>query len=265
LWLPTGIQFFQTGATDFINDDFFFFNITTMDDIDRLRQTNPVANAVNVYFTPNLMFDGRSLRGVSSFTWSATQGAIVACYGPTDTTLAHELGHYFDVLHTHIDNPSVCLECPDESNCGTCGDFICDTPADPNLDGLVDTACNYIGTGTACFQSYAPDTRNLMSYSRQTCRNHFSSSQQDLALATLVNLRPGLIAAPGLQVTWVDFDAAPSGDGSYGQPFDNLPGALQATAAGGTIVFMAGSSATPITINQSVTLDAFRGSVTIGQ
>lgn len=266
-WSPTGMQFFQTGSVDFIDDDDFYFNINTQAEIDALRQTDPVANAVNVYFTANLAIGATGLCGISSFTWSAVQGIVMknSCADPGDTSIPHELGHYFDLLHTH--ETADCVECPDGSNCTTCGDLLCDTPADPTLTtGTVDPFCNYTGAATACDgQPYAPDPRNLMSYSTQTCRDRFSVGQQDLALATLVNLRPELIGEPGLQVTWVDFSAATGGDGSYAEPFNNLNEALAATYAGGTIVFMPGFTAGTFTINQAVTLDAFRGAVTIGQ
>jgi len=321
-WLPTGMQFFQTGSVDFIDDDDFYFNIDTLGEINELRQTNPVANAVNVYFTANLAYEDGGLCGISSFTWSEVQGIVLqnSCADPGDTTFPHEVGHYFDLLHTH--ETVHCVECPDGSNCTSCGDQLCDTPADPGLRGHV--SANYIchggpndglpcaddsdcpdgscgpdcvwdeltcdsgaDQGRPCWvngdcedgsctadatppadcgsASYVPDTLNMMSYSQQTCRRRFSVEEQDLALATLINLRPGLISEPGLQVTWVDFNAPTNGDGSYGQPFNNLNHALVATDAGGTIVFMAGSTAGMFTINQDVTLDAFRGTVTIGQ
>ncbi len=265
-WSPSGMQFFQTGSVDFIDDDDFYYNIDTQAEIDDLRQTNLVSNAVNIYFTASLANEDGSLCGISSFTWSDVQGIVVknSCADFGDTTFPHELGHYFDLLHTH--ETAYCVECPDGSNCTTCGDLLCDTPADPGLSGAVDSDCVYIGTDTACDgQTYEPDPHNLMSYSLQTCREHFSAQQQDLALATLINLRPELISEPGLQVTWVDFNAATNGDGSYEQPFDNLSDALGATADGGTIVFMPGSTSETFVINQAVTLDAFRGTVTIGE
>ena len=51
--------------------------------------------------------------------------------GGNDTTLSHELGHYFDLYHTH--ETSFGTECPSGSNCQSAGDMVCDTPADPNL------------------------------------------------------------------------------------------------------------------------------------
>ena len=50
----TGITFCQPFGVDYIDDDAFFFDIDTLNEIDALRQTNVVGNAINIYFTPEL-------------------------------------------------------------------------------------------------------------------------------------------------------------------------------------------------------------------
>src|SRR5262245_15211607 len=51
LWLPVGMQFYQRGAVDYINNT-FFWNLPNSDVArDNLRQINPVADTINVYFT----------------------------------------------------------------------------------------------------------------------------------------------------------------------------------------------------------------------
>ncbi|WP_109830529.1 T9SS type A sorting domain-containing protein [Reichenbachiella versicolor] len=90
--------------------------------------------------------------------------------------LAHEVGHYFSLLHTHttVDGK----ELVDGSNCSTAGDLICDTPADPGLSNNVNEACEYIGTAKDTNnQPYSPSISNLMSYAPNSCRNSFSSQQ----------------------------------------------------------------------------------------
>lgn len=94
------------------------------------------------------------------------------------SSLPHEMGHCLNLFHTH--NEGGCIEMIDGSNCTICGDYICDTPADPNLyQGryLVDNNCNYIGTVTQNGVPYNPDTHNFMSYSIPSCRNHFTPGQ----------------------------------------------------------------------------------------
>ncbi|MDO5970455.1 T9SS type A sorting domain-containing protein [Flavivirga aquimarina] len=96
------------------------------------------------------------------------------------SSLAHELGHFFSLVHTHgPDNGNMTTELVDGSNCDTDGDGICDTPADPKLSSNnVNNFCEFTGIETdANGHTFNPDTGNLMSYSRKSCRNHFTSQQ----------------------------------------------------------------------------------------
>ncbi len=79
-------------------------------------------------------------------------------------TMAHEIGHVFGLLHTFETGD----ELADGSNCETAGDMICDTPADPFIEGT-DTVwlagCEFIFNGRdANGQLYQPQTGNTMSY-----------------------------------------------------------------------------------------------------
>ncbi len=82
-------------------------------------------------------------------------------------TFAHEMGHFFSLKHTFEGNGS---ELVDGSNCTTEGDGICDTPADPYVEGeplsnYVDDQCKFINTKTdANGEYYNPDLGNIMSY-----------------------------------------------------------------------------------------------------
>jgi len=112
------------------------------------------------------------------------------------STLAHEIGHYFDLYHTHqgeytfggIWGKELVSRHPDTLNCGPrFGDELCDTPAEPTvndlrkigLTGLVDTNCVYLGTTRkdSLGYIYKPDIRNLMSYSQKICRDFISPEQ----------------------------------------------------------------------------------------
>jgi len=190
-----GIAFFQCGETRFIDSDAFYFDIDTTAETNALRSTNPVPNTINVYFSPNVPYCG-----ISSFTTSSVQG-IVMNNGCTATssnhsTFPHEIGHYFNLYHTH--ETAFGTECTSGSNCGSAGDLVCDTPADPRLgSGNVSTQCFYTGGGTGpCGgdPGYSPDPLNFMSYSRSNCRVRFSTQQDNRARSTLVNLRPGLLS-----------------------------------------------------------------------
>jgi hypothetical protein len=64
---------------------------------------------------------------------------------------------------------------------------------------------------------------------------------------------------------WADFCYSGSQDGSYDRPFNTLAQALVEVPFGGTIKMKPSSTAETPVINQAVTLEAFEGSVVIGQ
>lgn len=109
--------------------------------------------------------------------------------------LAHELGHSFFLIHTHGDavSPYGTEELVNGSNCSSTADFICDTPADPNLffNSRVDSLCNYtdtVSTDSLGFL-FTPDTRNIMSYTRFSCYDHFTQGQYDRIAYVMANQR----------------------------------------------------------------------------
>lgn len=193
-------------SLDYIDDDYYFYNGTLYDEI---RGINVVPEAVNIYYLPDE--SGFPYCGLSSFTFSGTQGILMSnnCAGESiiNSTLVHEIGHYFNLYHTH--ETAFGDECPDGSNCSTAGDLICDTPADPTLSGLVDGSCVYIGTGTSppsCGSDpYNPQIENIMSYSRKSCRDFHSPLQIEKFRTTLLTLRnelafsiDGFLTLPGV-------------------------------------------------------------------
>lgn len=205
---PLQIVFHPVGETDYIDSDAFYYEINTLAEIDQLRSTNPVEHALNIYFTENLANENGSFCGISSFSWSRVQGVVLmnACVPSSwnPSTFSHELGHYFDLVHTH--ETAYGWECVDGSNCATAGDRLCDTPADPGLlrcgsggnEYCVNAYCLYIGgfTDPCHGDLYHPLTDNLMSASRPPCRTGFTPDQREKAEATLLNIRSDHILDP---------------------------------------------------------------------
>ena len=194
---PAGIQFCRAGETDFIDSDFYFNQITTLAAINQLRRVNVVPNTINIYAVEAVSYEGGPIGGISSFTSSTVQGIVMrnSHIGVADnrSTVPHEIGHYFNLYHTH--ETSFGNECAHGGNCATAGDLLCDTPADPVLGpNSVSNSCIYFaGEPDGCGGIFNPDTRNHMSYSVRTCRDHFSPQQHAKARATLVNIRHSYI------------------------------------------------------------------------
>jgi hypothetical protein len=194
-----GLEFYVKGDIDFIDDDYFFYDLTTYDKYDSLRLTNVVPNTINTYLVS--IESEFPYCGLGTFTASPIQGIIVkeTCTGTPDnpSTLAHEYGHYFDLYHTH--ESYFGEECPEGTGCDTLGDLMCDTRADPGLytDGFYHVSefpeCAYDNYITVpdhphCDQvtPYDPPVENLMSYSLKRCRTSMSVEQGDRAVLVLL-------------------------------------------------------------------------------
>ncbi len=132
-----------------------------------------IKNSVNVNF-----YASSSGCGVAIGSYIAIN---VNCNRTMEHILAHEVGHVLGLPHTHgPTNTGTTTELVDGSNCTTNGDRFCDTPADPNLLGLVNGSCMYTGSGTdANGDMYQPDVTNIMSYGRSSCIDKFSQEQLD--------------------------------------------------------------------------------------
>ena len=208
MYSSANLHFYQL-SFDYIDND-AYVQIDDYDELDALRTTNVIENSINIYIVADFAPGGESLCGISSFVSSDVEGIVMAesCFALPDnpSTLSHEVGHYFNLLHTHtgssdqnedgiIDGSNA--EYVDGTDCSNRGDDLCDTPADPNLSDFVNSQCEYTGDYVDGHgDSYNPDTSNLMSYSEKICRNTFSLEQEDIVIYTLLNSRPELNMSP---------------------------------------------------------------------
>jgi hypothetical protein len=124
---------------------------------------------------------------------SPAVGLLAVAKSRAPTTVAHELGHFLGLCHTHetrADAPVIAADVGGSlAACGTAcsheGDGICDTPFDPGPEACsYDNACR-----TLCSTRDDPDPENLMSYYTE-CRRVFSPDQMALMEHTLA-LRRG--------------------------------------------------------------------------
>lgn len=171
---PHNICFALVGI-DTINDSFFTENLG--DDWDELRgeeliEINAHSNAIDIYIVPEATGHSGSAYNIPStnFTMGADRIGL--------RTMSHEMGHCLNLYHTHETFGGRKRELVDRSNCATAGDFLCDTPADPNVSRSMDrNTCTYTGRFTDDNgDTYVPDPSIIMSYGRD-CRNHFTNGQ----------------------------------------------------------------------------------------
>ncbi|MDG2477228.1 MAG: M43 family zinc metalloprotease [Phycisphaerales bacterium] len=188
-----GVKLVQLVNTQFLNDDTYYAVISGYGDTsqfyDLVNNDSGVLGAINVYQVPNLHdTDGTELGGLATYPGDVLgQGIVINNYSTPgnfgdNSTFSHQIGHYLGLYHTS--ETSFGVECPDESNCGTAGDLICDTAADPGLQDAVDGNCVYVGIeypadDAACGTTvpYAPPVDNFMSDARVGCRTTFSPDQ----------------------------------------------------------------------------------------
>jgi hypothetical protein len=161
---------------------------------------------VPVLFTDRLVGGGGTPKVGASTLPNGTCGGLQESVGPelglialakarSPTTLAHELGHFLGLCHTHdlqVGAPRVAQQSDGEArveactaNCSDEGDGLCDTPFDPGPERcMYDQTCS-----TRCADGDEPDPTNLMSYYTD-CRVRFSDEQVRLMQHSLA-LRRG--------------------------------------------------------------------------
>lgn len=194
-YFPASVQFYLAGPVKYVNDSALYnpfqvhFNPVTLEEqtLSSIQKLHEIPNVLNVYILP-----GMSVNGVGTLTGMPFQGVFIKPsamppYSPY--TLAHEIGHFFNLVHTFEELFG--YEFVDCSNCLTAGDLICDTPASPGLnlgDNTVNENCEYIGEALDLQgEPYTPDTGNIMDYSHFRCSNHFTEQQCARILGTLLN------------------------------------------------------------------------------
>ena len=103
---PIGMEFIADPVIHYIwNDDWYENGASTYD----IRRTSPLHGAMNVYWSNTII--PNSLCGQGTFSSQYDQGIVMnnncLSYSDIHGIFIHEVGHYFDLLHTHT------FECPE--------------------------------------------------------------------------------------------------------------------------------------------------------
>lgn len=229
----TGIQFYLVCEPYRFYDTELAQEIEDKVDSNRLFALFNSAAAVDVFFVDTVLANANGLARYPNdsypfHTWVLTSRPSLHDIAET---LAHELGHCFNLFHTAEANCYLgaynyeCGRCKQEAvsrtrgqglfctpvgnlKCELNGDFLCDTPADPGLvpgDNLQN--CNFIPSITGDIDdedkwgdTWTPMVENMMSFGR-TCRTTFTPMQEAVMVGTINTYIPNYAAT-----TLNDFD-----------------------------------------------------------
>ncbi|TXD80997.1 hypothetical protein ESY86_19560 [Subsaximicrobium wynnwilliamsii] len=208
-------------AFQILNDDFYPHNISfawdnSIDYIDdtslynspgaTIYSVNNHQDGIDIYLFSNDLSPGaggaNGIGGSSEMYVHGTFGQPPFQSLITSHIVSHEMGHVLFLWHTfrgtnipELENGDFCPELVDGSNSDICGDYVTDTPADPNMTYNVDASCQWLGSGTdANGDSYDPDEQNIMSYSTPQCMSYFTPLQG-------LRMRNAIATLPFLQQT----------------------------------------------------------------
>ncbi|MDX5346033.1 MAG: zinc-dependent metalloprotease [Hymenobacteraceae bacterium] len=172
---------------------------------------------------------GAGIQGYAYFPGApaTVDGTIIlnSAFGTTGTaksytnrghTLAHELGHGFNLYHT-FEGDGTGSSCPPVTNgCGSGqGDCVADTEPHKRSQSNCPTGTLNSCTGSTIGNVY----KNFMDYSSQYCANEFTQGQKDRLRSAITTLRPGLLNSLALTQSPVATPVAslcvPSGTVAY--------------------------------------------------
>lgn len=168
---------FKLCATTTINN-FQFDNAVVDGNTKDLTIQYSEPNTINLYLVSTLIdTTGTSVCGFSYMPGDAGKNYIFMNKNCIQgITLAHQLGHFFNLYHTS--ETVFGEELPDGTNCSTTGDRCCDTDASPDLS-IINMVynCLYVGTVKRNSQIFSPSTKNIMTLGPSSCQCVFSRTQ----------------------------------------------------------------------------------------
>ncbi len=190
-----GFHFYIEGEFDYINSDALYDHADY--NVGSIINQHKTPNAANIYYVQNPAGNCGYFSPYRDYVAVAK-----SCAGSSNSTVAHELGHFFSLPHTFngwegratTEAPQSDDELVARTNCSDHGDNFCDTPADFISDRwgcpYSNTKVDFAGT------PYAVDGSLYMSYANDACQNKFSPEQIDAMRAYLLSNRSELLNHP---------------------------------------------------------------------
>lgn len=234
------MRFMQCGEIHVIDDE--SLPIVTQDMSFDIHAEHKIDGAINIYVAQSLNPPGLGrIGGWATFPWWRDQGYdyvfMAQSFMDDVGILSHEMGHHFGLYHTHnviqtdsimidtmtMDTINMGIEFVDRSNCEFGGDMICDTAADPLVQGgNVSRDCEYIGSELdplgVPYSNDPPDPYNLMSYAL-SCFNRFTPTQEEHLHFWMNERMPELYCTGPGDLQLIDYDTEVT-EASFGEDFE---------------------------------------------
>jgi hypothetical protein len=169
-------------------DNYQFNTINAGNEKDLLIQYN-TPKTINLYFATFIIDSlGNFVDGYTYMPSRMKDVIFLTKQSATGSEIIHQFGHFFNLYHTN--ETEFGAELVKGSNCSTTGDKCCDTPADPNLTGLVSNECIYSASMKDSQKiPYAPSVSNYMSLSKNSCRCSFTNDQYSRVIYAVQNFK----------------------------------------------------------------------------